>query len=57
MVLFLGHKFCLHIRYKKWHGIVKTKHEDVVFDVDDMFRECSAGDKRGETIGRLKVAA
>ncbi|KAG2338992.1 hypothetical protein BDR05DRAFT_968643 [Suillus weaverae] len=40
-----GDTFSLHVRYKKWHGMA-TNHEDIVFEPEDMFRECSAGDRR-----------
>jgi hypothetical protein len=29
---------------------MKTKHEDIGFEMEDMFRECDAGGRRGETI-------
>ncbi|KAG1777945.1 hypothetical protein EV702DRAFT_1278288 [Suillus placidus] len=40
-----GDTFSLHVRYKKWYGM-KSKHEDIVFEPEDMFRECSAGERR-----------
>ncbi|KAG2115594.1 hypothetical protein BD769DRAFT_1752585 [Suillus cothurnatus] len=36
-----GDMFSLHVRYRKWYGI---RHEDIGFEPDDMFRECSAGE-------------
>ncbi|KAG1777955.1 hypothetical protein EV702DRAFT_1027256 [Suillus placidus] len=45
MKLSHGNTFSLHVRYKQWHGM-KTKHEDIVFEPEDMFRKCSVGDRQ-----------
>jgi GTP-binding protein EngB required for normal cell division len=37
--------FSLHMRYKTWFGM-KTEYEDIVFNLDDMFRVYSASDRQ-----------
>jgi hypothetical protein len=34
------------MRYKTWFGM-KTEYEDIVFNLDDMFRVYSASDRQG----------
>ncbi|KAG1835963.1 hypothetical protein DFJ58DRAFT_193038 [Suillus subalutaceus] len=45
MKLSRGDTFSLHVRSTKWLGM-KTKHEDITFEPEDMFRECSTGERR-----------
>ncbi|KAG1869391.1 hypothetical protein DFJ58DRAFT_742466 [Suillus subalutaceus] len=41
--LSLGDMFSLHVRYKRWYG---NEHEDIGFELDDMFRQCSTGERQ-----------
>ncbi|KAG1810454.1 uncharacterized protein HD556DRAFT_1320596 [Suillus plorans] len=47
MVLSQGDTFSLHIQSTKWLGM-KTKHRDITFNPDDVFRAYSASERRGE---------
>ncbi|KAG1839528.1 hypothetical protein F4604DRAFT_479327 [Suillus subluteus] len=43
MKLSLGDTFSLHVRYKRWYG---TEHEDIVFELEDIFCPCGARERR-----------
>jgi hypothetical protein len=44
-----GDTFSLHIQYKKWLGM-KTKHEDIILNPEDISRVYSASERQGKTI-------
>ncbi|KAG2052538.1 hypothetical protein BDR06DRAFT_513188 [Suillus hirtellus] len=48
MVLSQGDTFSLHIQSTKWLGM-KTKHRDITFNPDDVFRAYSASERREYT--------
>ncbi|KAG2348295.1 hypothetical protein BDR05DRAFT_995709 [Suillus weaverae] len=45
MELSHGDTFSLHMRYKKWLGM-KTKHKDIIFNPEDIFRVYSGSDRQ-----------
>jgi GTPase SAR1 family protein len=50
-----GDTFSLHMRYKKWFAI-KDEHKDIVFEPDDMFRACGAGERQEFTKFHKKIS-